>query len=345
MATIRKRGDYQWQVMVRRSGFPQISETFNTKAEAELWGREKEKEMDEERFVDNRVLHKSKLSSLIDLYEEEITPTKKGSDQELYKLKNLRKHPIADMLLSKIGPADIVEYRNARMKEVGPATVNKEMNLLSSIFRIAASEWKLRGLANPVTGVRRPKMPRGRERRLDASGEEMRRILEATESVALRVLFPLAIETAMRRSEMVGLKLADVNFAAAKLKLHDTKNGESREVPLSTRAIAALKTLEKRKDGLMFGIKPHSASVAFRRSLHRAREKYVLECEEIGVVPDPKFLTDLRLHDLRHEATSRLFELGCFDAVMVSAITGHKDMRQLKKYTHPRAEDLAKKLG
>jgi integrase len=330
--------------MVRKTGFPHITETFNTKPEAETWAKERESEMVRGSFVDKRPLDKKTLSDLIDTYETEITPSKKGKSQETSKLNVLRASPLAKMTLLKIEAADIVDYRDARLKEVAPATVIKEMNLMSSIFNIAASEWRMRGLENPVKGVRRPKAPRGRERRLDGAGDEMRRILEATDSPDLKVLFPLAVETAMRRGEMVNVKREDVNLKTATIKLHDTKNGESREVPLSTRAIAVIKTLPERKDGQLFGVKPHSASQAFRRSVRRAREVYVKECEASGKQANPNMLTNLRLHDIRHEATSRLFELELGE-MEVASITGHKDMRQLKRYTHLRAEDLAKKLG
>ena len=105
-----------------------------------------------------------------------------------------------------------------------------------------------------------------------------------------------------------------------------TKNGSSRTVPLSTKAITVLDSLPKDISGKVFPVSPY----ALRGVWRRATKKLGIE--------------NLRFHDLRHEATCRFFELG-LNVMEVAAITGHKDLRMLQRYTHLRAEDLAKKLG
>lgn len=344
MATITNRGEYQWHARIRRVGFPEQSKTFIKKSDAEAWVHEIEEKMDRGVFVDRSALTKLTLGMLLGRYEKEITPTKKGHIKERSKIRVLQRSYISGISLVNIHPVDIVEFRNIRSKEVAPATVTKEMNLLSNVFNVARSEWGLKGLANPVEGVRRPKQPKGRQRRLE-SVEEMDKIIAETKSSTLKVLIPLAVETAMRRSEMVGIMIRDINMDDRTIILRDTKNGETRTVPLSTRAMTILKAHSTGVTGRLFDVKPNSVTQAFKRALTRARGNYERECIEKGVSPDKRFLVNLRLHDMRHEATSRLFEKTELREFEIMAITGHQDTRQLKQYTHLRAANLAKKLG
>ncbi len=108
--------------------------------------------------------------------------------------------------------------------------------------------------------------------------------------------------------------------------LPDTKNGQARDVPLSTAAERILAALPRRMDGKVWTYTQEGMRASWRRALMQAA------------------ITGLHFHDLRHEATSRLFEKG-FNPMEVSAITGHKTLQMLKRYTHLRAEDLAKRMG
>ncbi|GAC1409026.1 MAG: hypothetical protein NVSMB6_08620 [Burkholderiaceae bacterium] len=94
----------------------------------------------------------------------------------------------------------------------------------------------------------------------------------------------------------------------------------------------------------MFPISMEAFKQAFVRSIERARNQYLLDCIGKEVKPDPKFMVGLRFHDLRHEGASRLFELG-LNVLEVASIIGHKTLQMLQRYTHLRAEDLARKLG
>ncbi len=127
------------------------------------------------------------------------------------------------------------------------------------------------------------------------------------------------------------------------MTLSETKNGENRNVPLSPEAVRILSDLPRRIDGRVWGITPHTISVAWRRAVVRAWAVYEKGCEEKGGKPDPGYLVDLTFHDLRHEATSRFFEKG-LNPMQVAAITGHKTLQMLKRYTHLKAEDLAELL-
>jgi integrase len=137
-----------------------------------------------------------------------------------------------------------------------------------------------------------------------------------------------------------------------------TKNGSARDVPLSSRAVAVFQALKVARDaaikesdddedaagsGRVFEIRSDAVTRAFERAVARARKTYVDECKAARQRPDGKFLTDLRFHDLRHEATSRLASI--FPMHELTKITGHRDPRMLMRYYHPRAEDLAKRLA
>ena len=130
----------------------------------------------------------------------------------------------------------------------------------------------------------------------------------------------------MRRAELVSIEWRNIDLENRFLILPDTKNGESRAVPLSSKALSLIQGVARNPTGKVFVSKPNSVSQGFIRA-----------CKRAG-------LEDLRFHDLRHEATSRFFELG-LNTMEVSAITGHKTLSMLKRYTHLKAKDLALKLG
>ena len=181
---------------------------------------------------------------------------------------------------------------------------------------------------NPVKRVRRPPSPKSRNRRLVA--DEAQRLVEACADARNPFLLPaviLAIETAMRQGELISLNWKHINLKKRTAFLPDTKNGESRGVPLSTTAADILRSLPRSINDQVFpGVTGEAVKRAFIRACRRAH------------------IEDFHFHDLRHEATSRLFEKG-LNAIEVASITGHKTLQMLKRYTHLRTEDLVKKLG
>lgn len=340
MATFRKRSG-SWQALVKKKGFGQIARTFDTKSEAETWAAVMESEMARGIYVSREEAENTTLGEALDRYEREIVVEKKGAIQEKSRIRIWKKSSLAKRSLASVQGKDIAAYRDARLKEVAPNTVRLELALLSHLFTIAVKEWGMMGLANPVQQVRKPKSPQGRERRLLPG--ELDRILSMTGSLVLRDLAGLALETAMRQSEIAGMTWDMVNLKKRTVTLFDTKNGDKRVVPLSTEAVRILSDLPRRLDGKVWGITTHAVSVAWSRAVSRARAEYEKECEENGTKSDPSFLVDLTFHDLRHEATSRIFERG-FNPMEVAAITGHKTLQMLKRYTHLKAEDLAERM-
>ena len=343
MATIRERGPYQWQAQILRKGQSPQYKTFNNKADAEKWARQVEAEMDRGVFVSRKEAEKTTLCEALDRYENEVGVKKKGHWQEKYKIDFWRKSSFGKRSLAALRPVDLAAWRDQYLKDHSPSTVNRLLIVLSHVFTIAVKEWGMGGLLNPVQQIRRPQNAKARDRRF-LPGEE-KAVLNSCLAYggSLHSIVRLTIETGMRRSELAGMNWNLVDLKKRTVTLPDTKNGEKRNVPLSPEAVRILSTLPRRSDGEVWGITPHAISVAWRRALARARAAYEKECEEKKVKPDPGFLVDLTFHDLRHEATSRFFEKG-LNPMQVAAITGHKTLQMLKRYTHLKAEDLAELL-
>ena len=341
MATFDKRGDLQWRAQIRRKGYPVQRKTFNSRAEAEAWAATVESEMARGIFVSRQEAETTTLSFALDRYEREVSSTKKGVAREQERIRVWKKHPLVRRPLAAIRGADVAAYRDQRLKVVGPNTVRLELALLSHLFTIARKEWGMEGLTNPVSVIRKPKPPQGRERRLKEG--ELERILAATESPVLPSIVRLAIETGMRRGEIASLTWDVIDLKRRTIALSDTKNGERRIVPLSKEAVRIFSELPRRLDGKLWGIETGWITKGFLDAVVRARKGYEKECGDKRTAPDKTFLVNLRFHDLRHEATSRFFEKG-LNPMEVSAITGHKTLQMLRRYTHLKPENLARML-
>jgi integrase len=339
MAYFRKRSG-AWQVVVKKKGFDRISHTFDTKAEAEAWARSIENEMDRGIFVSRIEAENTPLSEALDRYLREVSILKKSHRTEKIYAGTWKK-AFGSRSIASITSTDIAKYRDNRLREVSENMVRLELALLSHLFTIAVKEWGMTGLVNPVMQIRKPKLPAGRDRRLLPG--ELDRILSASGSTVLPDIVRLALETGMRQAEIAGMTWDNVDLKKRTVTLLVTKNGDKRIVPLSTEAVRILSGLDRRIDGKVWGVEPHSIAIAFARAVTRARAVYEKECQGTNGAPDASFLTDLTFHDLRHEATSRFFEKG-LNPMQVAAITGHKTLQMLKRYTHLKAEDLAEML-
>lgn len=325
MASFNKRGPYQWQVKIRRKGFSLQSKTFESEGDAKKWARMVESEMDRGVFVSQAEAEKTTLKEALERYGREITPGEKGAKQESSRINIVSASDLAPRFLASIRGADVAKYRDERLKSRSPITVNNELILLSHLFTVARKEWGMEGLKNPVSDIRKPKHPPGRDRRLRPGEEEK---LMKTLPPDLRPLLIIALETAMRLGELQEMRWENVDLTRRTVFLPETKNGDSRTVPLSSVAVGTLRKIPQHiSEPQVF---PFSSTSTTSHRFHDA-------VTAAG-------LTDLRFHDLRHEATSRLFEKG-LNPMEVASITGHKTLQMLKRYTHLKAEDLAAKLG
>lgn len=365
MATFRKRGPYQWEAQIRKRGYPAQSKTFNTKAEAEAWAKMIESEMARGVWLSRGEAESTTLREALERYQAEIVPHKKGKVQEDSIIRMLLTLPLALRPLASIRGADIASLRDVWLQDYAPATVLRRLALLSHVFSVARKEWGMESLSNPVEVVRKPAANNARVRRvvtleaaaLDAGADdearqmqdgELERVMAASSSALLPSIIRLAVETAMRRGEIVGLRWEHIDLERRVAHLPATKSGSARDVPLSSKAVAVLQALcdgldaKEQGQGAVFAVRPDGVTRAFERAVQRARGRYEAECGEAGTRPRDGFLVDLRFHDLRHEATSRLAEV--FPMHELTKITGHRDPKMLMRYYHPKAEKLAKKL-
>lgn len=356
MATIRKRGPYQWQAQIRKEGYAPQSKTFESKVEAQAWAAMIESEMSRGVWLSRSEAESTTLTEALDRYTREVSIVKKGASAESYILKMLSALDLAKRPMASIRGSDIASLRDDWLEIYKPATVLRRLAVLSHVFSVARREWGMESLSNPVDLVRKPQPNNARTRRLAASpadetdsnrktGDgELERVIAASGSEVLPAIICLAVETAMRRGEIVNLKWEHIDLKRRVAHLPATKNGTARDVPLSTRAIEALSERKSgRKSGRVFAIRADAVTRAFDRAVTRARTQYELECVEADEQPDDRFLCDLRFHDLRHEATSRLADI--FAMHELTKITGHKDPRMLIRYYHPAAAELAKRLA
>lgn len=321
MATFRRLPSNRWQAIIRRKDTPLISKSFLNKQDSEKWARSIEAQLDQGTYQSASNLETITIGEAIDRYAKEVTPLKKGAAQEVRRLKYLRSI-FGNYKLGDLKSKHLAEHRDSRLKAgVSGQTVIHELNIVSHVFNIARNEWGY-SIENPVSRITKPKKASGRTRRLEPG--EYERLLQ-TMPAQLRYAVDFAIETAMRRSELLSLRWQDVNFSERTALLGSTKNGESRLVPLSSRALAILNELPK-SDDCIFTLTPSSLSHGFKRAALKAG------------------IQNLCLHDLRHEATSRLFERG-LSTMETSAITGHKSLGMLRRYTHLKPHELAIKLG
>jgi integrase len=232
-------------------------------------------------------------------------------------------------MLAKLTSSDVATYRDERLQTVAPATIVRELNTISHAIEVATREWGLWVPRNPVKLVRRPPVPRGRTRRFK-EGEEacLLAACDRGRTPLLKPLIVLAIETGMRRGELLELRWEHVDLKLGVAHLPLTKNGDSRDVPLSRRAVQTLQELRTQgvKRERVFPMTGNAVRLAFEHLRVRAG------------------MSDFHFHDLRHEAISRLFEKG-LNIAEASAISGHRELKMLQRYTHLRAADLVARLG
>lgn len=326
MASFRRRGD-KWQAQVRRKSGFQRTATFTSRKDAERWARSAE--IEAERFhagLSAGSICDEPLVELLERYRATILPLKRSAYQEGYILNSLGRQAFAKLPIARIRPEHIARFRDERLAEVSASTLNRTLVVLSHVFETARTEWGFEQLENPVSKIRKPTPNPSRTRRL--SEDEERCLIAALTTSRNPVILPLtlfALETGMRLSEMLGLGWKDVNFERRMVELVLTKNGRGRHVPLSGRALQLLHDRREADPIGPFLSTPSAVKQAWRRSVRRAG------------------LEDLRFHDLRHEAISRLFERG-LSLPEVALISGHTDPRMLMRYTHIQARRVAERL-
>ncbi|MCR2830477.1 MAG: tyrosine-type recombinase/integrase [Acidithiobacillus sp.] len=325
MPTIEPRSG-KWRGVVRRKGYPHLKKTFKRKADAEKWARQIESEMDRGIFVSRREAENTTLGELLDRYANEISEKKKGVVKELSIIKIFKETDLAKMYIAAIQGKDLAKYRDKLISEkLSGSTIKRRFSLLQNLYNVAIKEWSISGIENQVQKITIKVNENERNRRLNDGEEEklLKVALEYNTNIHNIIIF--ALETAMRRSEITALLWNDINFQDCIIKIRISKNGFSRTIPMSIKCKEVLNSLTI-EDDKVFNIRNDSITQAFSRICDRAK------------------IEDLRFHDLRHEAVSRLFEKD-FNIMEAASVSGHKDLRMLKRYTHLKAENLVEKMG
>lgn len=339
MASIRERGG-RWQARITRHGHLPETKTFDSHESAVKWARAMEAEIDKGTFVSLKEAERTTLKDVLLRYAEEVSPGKRsGGKDNIAKLKFLARQRIASLSLSNLTPKAIAGFRDERLSKVSPGTVLLDLATIRSVLNHARREWGI-AIDNPVEKIRKPASPPHRDRVL--SEDEETRLLDAltpgelraeggkfsknTRNTWIKPMVIVAIETAMRRGELLALEWKHVNLERRTAHLPITKNGRSRSVPLSSRAIKTLQGLPRSIDGRVFPLSHWTVEQVFERA-----------CKLAG-------LHGVHFHDLRHTAATRLAEK-VPNVIELAAITGHSNVGMLKRYYHPTAEKLALKLG
>lgn len=346
MATLVKTPSGTWKAVIRKNGWPTASKTFRTKRDAEDWSRRTEDEMVRGVYIQRSGAERMTLETALKRYLSDVTPTKKPTTQrgEISKAKKLIEH-LGKFSLAALSAEIIAGYRDKRLSESGNKgnisnnTVRLELALLSHLFTVAIQEWGMGLTFNPVLNIRKPSPGEGRDRRL-SSDEELRLInaVNAHSNPMLGWIVRIALETGMRASEISTLRRHQVDLERRVLRLRDTKNDSARTVPLNRFATEVITS------AMSNPIRPIDCDLLFFGEPGRDKKRRPYAFTKVWATLKTKLrMRDLRFHDLRHEAVSRLVEAGLSDQE-VAAISGHKSMQMLKRYTHLRAEDLVERL-
>lgn len=332
MATIRKRGD-KYHVQFRRQGFAPITRSFLKLSDAKEWARLTETQADRQDLApDRKVLTGVTLADLVTRYRDTVTPNKKGAGTEAIMLTAFLRHDICRKSLSNLTTADFATYRDERLQTVKPASVRRQLMTIQAVFTKAMTEWEIPLKSNPLVGLRLVSGENKRQRRLGTA--ELTLIYAAVRPDTNAFVIPVvkfALETAMRRGEILALTWGNIDFERSSATIVEAKNGTGRVIPLTYAAIEALRqvkvlnTLPISAKVSVFPIKPVTLHSSWRGLVGRAK------------------ISDLHFHDLRHEAISRLFEYG-LTAPEVASISGHRTVGQLFRYAHANQASVRAKL-
>lgn len=336
MASIQKRGS-SYRARITREGKSTLCATFYSRSEALQWTKEVKAQLylglyDEK---PQRTVGNIRFAEAADRYCNTHSIHKKIVRSETYRLKILIKR-WGGLFVEQVDKVAILALRDDLLS-LGRSgdTINHYFNTISKLFQMLSDEWDL-PIPNPIKGIKRMPPSAGRTKRVQGSTEAL--LLESCKELGLPLLHAViefAIQTGMRRGEIMGLTWADIDMPNRRAYLHTSKNGEARKVPLTMKALEVLNALNKDGSGKVFPM----SLVSLRNQFERVRTHAKPSWNEAGVNP----FEDLRFHDLRHEALSRLSDAG-LNVIELSYISGHKTLSMLKRYTHPSTQVILYKL-
>jgi len=315
MSTIRKRKG-KYQCIVRIAGYPTITKTFEVKKHAEVFGKDLELKLIREEYD----LEKKKYPTFKEIfgrYRDEIVIHKKSKEMESKLIKYILKDHWTNLRLDRVSPRTISMYRDKALKTLKSSSVNRRLNVISHCFTICRKEWDYK-LSNPVLSIRRPINPEPRDKHL--TDKEMERLLKGNRSSPhMKFIIELALETAMRRTEIASIK--EEHVKGNLLKIPVAKSG-SRTIPLSPKAQELLKE-----------------NLPIRMSSNAIRLAWTRLCKFYD-------LKDCHFHDLRHMSIHNFANKKNISVADCMIISGHREPRTLLRiYAKSRPKEIAEKLA
>ena len=311
MASIRKRkGKYQVQVRIRGKG---TSATFQTLDLARRWARSKELEFEKNIKIGMQYRPKT-LQEILDKYKDTVIPHKKSASSETFMINAFMKNKWVASPLNMLSAAQIAEYRDKRLLSVKPSTIAREFGIVKHALHVAKLEWEWEVPNDLFAGIRLPQIHQRGVRRIN--DHDLKSLLEEASkhsNMYLKPIILIAINTAMRRGEILSLKWSDIDLKRSLINIDNTKTGYARSIKINNDVRIVLENLEM-IDERVFPISINSLRLCYQRL-----------CNKLNI--------KIRFHDFRHEAISRLFEQN-LSIPHIASISGHRTVSQLFRYAH-----------
>jgi integrase len=241
MASIRKRND-RWHVQVRKQGYASVTKSFVLKSDAQEWAREMERQADRQELPTCRkALNQIRLSDLLIRYKDEILPDKKSAVIESIILNAFLKERICQKKLSELAAGDFAKYRDRRLQDITPSSLKRQLAPIRHMFQIAINEWGIPLKENPLDKVTLKAKDNRRERRLkDGEYEKLLAAARTRQNPFIEKVVVFAIETGMRRGEILNLCWDQVDLKRRSVTILESKNGYSRTIPITPATYALL---------------------------------------------------------------------------------------------------------
>ena len=316
MAYLRKHRD-KWQTIVRIVGHPHICKSFKSKTDATRWATETELKIRREDAGIAKI-HFAKFEDLARKYIEEISVLKKCHRDERYTILGLLKEAWSSYPINKIKPTTINKYKDTLAKRVSGSTVNRRLDVISSMFTTFKKEWGY-PVDNPVLAIRRPKRAAPRDRRF--SEAELNLLIRGNHTTPeLRSIIKIALLTGMRLSEILRIDARNIEGNTLAIPIAKTK---PRVIPLTKEALTEI----------------INADLPFRLTKYALDKKFRRLCKKYNI-------KDAHFHDLRHQALTNFMKDKGLNVPETMMIAGHSDPRMLLRvYNNLEAQHVANKLN
>ncbi len=344
MASIRKQKSGNWRVQVRRKG-RSLSENFVRYEDAKRWAIDAERQIDRgESPSSSRIGRLKTFGDLIDLHIADMCEVGKAPRRSKAATLVMLKRELGSRNMGEIDRDRLVKFgRERAARGAGPMTVSIDIGTIKLVLSHAAAVHGLPVKVEPVDLARLALkrlglVGKGVERDRRPTDEELEKLIAHFDANP-RQLIPMgrvikfAVATAMRQEEIFRVTWGDLNERTKMLTIRDRKDprqkqGNDQRIPLlavsgfdALALVQEQRSVRSNEDDRIFPYHHKSAGTAFTRAVR-----------DLGI-------EDLHFHDLRHEGTSRLFEAG-FQIHQVALVTGHKDWKMLRRYTHLKPEAL-----